>query len=108
MSASQTTYHDLVEASASTVAAFDTAISTMYPEQDESEISASLRDLGEVSRKTISLLQTRLGTTSDPSTQSQRDQFSSFLGKWLERLEKENTGWEERRLSVKSLSSALP
>ena len=107
-STKETTYHDLVDASGQTVAAFDTAISTMYPEQDESEISSSLRDLGEVSRKTISLLQSRLAANSTSSTQAQRDQFTSFLGKWLERLEKENASWEERRLSVASLNSALP
>ena len=104
----ETTYHDLVLASASTVAAFDTAISTMYPEQDESEISASLRDLGGESRKTIEQLQSRLSVSSLSATQTQRDQFESFLGKWLERLEKETASWEERRLSVKSLDSALP
>jgi hypothetical protein len=107
-STKETTYHDLVDASGQTVAAFDTAISTMYPEQDESEISSSLRDLGEVSRKTISLLQTRLAAISSASTQAQRDQLTSFLSKWLERLEKENASWEERRLSVASLNSALP
>ena len=108
MSTSETTYYDLVGASGRTVAAFDTAISTMYPEQDESEISSSLRDLGEVSRKTIALLQSRLAANSNSSTQAQRDQFTSFLSKWLERLEKENASWEERRLSVASLNSALP
>jgi hypothetical protein len=80
----------------------------MYPEQDETEISNSLRDLGGVSRKTISSLQSRLAAESSASTQVQRDQFTSFLGKWLERLEKENASWEERRLSVASLNSALP
>jgi hypothetical protein len=107
-STKESTYHDLVDASGQTVAAFDTAISTMYPEQDESEISSSLRDLGEVSRKTISLLQSRLAANSTSSTQAQRDQFTLFLSKWLERLEKENASWEERRLSVASLNSALP
>lgn len=107
-STTEATYRDLMDASARTVAAFDTAISTMYPEQDESEISASLRDLGDVSRKTIPLLQSRLTAISDVSTQSQRDQFKTFLSKWLERLESETTSWEERRLSVSSLGSALP
>lgn len=97
-----------MDASGKTVAAFDTAILTMYPEQDESEISTSLRDLGDVSRKTISLLQSRLAVISESTTQAQRDQFSSFLTKWLERLEKESASWEERRLSVSSLKSALP
>jgi septation ring formation regulator EzrA len=77
----------------------------MYPDQDESEISASLRDLEAKSRHTISLLQTRLGAID---TQLEREQLSSFLEKWLERLEKESTSWEERRLSVSTLSSALP
>jgi hypothetical protein len=104
-SKAEPTYRDLVDASAGTVAAFDTAISTMYPDQDESEISASLRDLAAKSRHTISLLQTRLGAMD---TQAEREQLSSFLKKWLERLEKESTSWEERRLSVSTLSSALP
>jgi hypothetical protein len=95
MSPKETTYHDLVDASGQTVAAFDTAISTMYPEQDETEVSNSLRDLGEGSRKTISLLQSRLAAISNSSPQVQRDQFTAFLGKWLERLEKENASWEE-------------
>jgi len=77
----------------------------MYPDQDESEISASLRDLETKSRYTISLLQTRL---SAMDTQADREQLSSFLKKWLERLEKETASWEERRLSVSTLSSALP
>lgn len=77
----------------------------MYPDQDESEISASLRDLETNSRHTISLLQIRLDAMD---TQADREQLSSFLKKWLERLEKESASWEERRLSVATLSSALP
>jgi hypothetical protein len=80
----------------------------MYPEQDESEVASSLRDLGDKSRSTIALLQTRLGNINSDDKIAERDQLKSFLQKWLERLDKETESWEERRLSLSGLKNALP
>jgi hypothetical protein len=95
----------LIEASSDTVSAFDTAISTMYPEQDESEIDTALAALATKSKRTVSIVQSRIPAGEKSAA---RDQLATFLTRWLDRLEKETRDWEERRLSLGVLRKALP
>jgi transposase-like protein len=99
----------LIDASSDTVAAFDNAISTMYPEQDESEITTAIRDLASKSRQTVQIVESRLKLGGmDESQSSARDQLSTFLAKWTDRLDSETKNWDERRLSLGALTKALP
>jgi hypothetical protein len=77
----------------------------MYPEQDESEINAALAALATKSKRTVFIVQSRIPAGEESAA---RDHLSTFLTRWLDRLEKETRDWEERRLSLGVLSKALP
>lgn len=100
------TYTDLLHTGSSVVAAFDSAVSAMYPEQDREEIETAIDQLNERSRKLATLLTARLDRVSRED--EKRVACRLFLGKWEDRLEKEVKTWSERSLSVKSLEYALP
>lgn len=102
-------YREALGASSEIVAAFDTAIASMYPEQDVQEIDTALRDLEAKSRKALLTFETALTAMPDPDArQAQQDKLSSFGERWSARLEAETKAWNERKLSLSSLKAALP
>ncbi|WWC92785.1 uncharacterized protein L201_007744 [Kwoniella dendrophila CBS 6074] len=85
----QEDYRVILNISTDFVDAYDNAVSSMHPEQDESEIEEAISEIEEVSRKLA-------GTIKDKS-----------IDKWSERLELEKKKWEERRLNLDSLKNAI-
>nr|XP_019000947.1 uncharacterized protein I203_06590 [Kwoniella mangroviensis CBS 8507]OCF64408.1 hypothetical protein I203_06590 [Kwoniella mangroviensis CBS 8507] len=85
----QNDYRRILQISTNFVNAYDNAVSSMHPEQDESEIEEALLEVEEVSR-------TMAGMIDDKS-----------IDKWTERLDSEKKKWEERRLDLSSLKDAI-
>ncbi|OCF42619.1 hypothetical protein I317_03604 [Kwoniella heveanensis CBS 569] len=88
-SAAKHTYTELIQTSTAFVDAYDEAVSSMHPGQDEEDIEETLRELESVSCRLA-------GMVDDKS-----------VDKWRERLEIEKQKWEERRLDLASLGDAL-
>ncbi|WWC73711.1 uncharacterized protein I206_107683 [Kwoniella pini CBS 10737] len=82
-------YRPILAISTNFVDAYDDAVSSMHPGQDEPEIEEALIQLEDISRQLA-------GKIQDPS-----------VDKWVERLEIEQKKWEERRLDLKTLKNAL-
>ncbi|WWC95811.1 hypothetical protein V866_002677 [Kwoniella sp. B9012] len=85
----QNDYRRILQISTDFVNAYDNAVSSMHPEQDESEIEGALLEVEDSSRKMA-------GMFKDKS-----------IEKWTERLESEKKKWEERRLDLSSLKDAI-
>ncbi|WVW86945.1 hypothetical protein I302_109001 [Kwoniella bestiolae CBS 10118] len=85
----QDNYRPILKISTDFVDAYDNAVSSMHPEQDESEIEEALSEVEEISRKLA-------GMISDKS-----------IAKWSERLDTEKKKWEERRMNLSSLKDAI-
>ncbi|WVQ95822.1 hypothetical protein IAU59_002921 [Kwoniella sp. CBS 9459] len=88
-STAKRTYTELIRISTAFVDAYDEAVSSMHPGQDEEEVEESLKELENVSLRLAGMVEDR------------------SIGKWRERLEVEKKKWDERRLDLKSLSDAL-
>ncbi|WVQ66064.1 uncharacterized protein L199_004242 [Kwoniella botswanensis] len=85
----QNDYRPILQISTDFVNAYDNAVSSMHPEQDESEIEEALLEVEEVSRKMA-------GMINDKS-----------IEKWTDMLDSERKKWEERRLDLSSLKDAI-
>ncbi|WVF68271.1 hypothetical protein IAT40_003036 [Kwoniella sp. CBS 6097] len=83
------TYTELMQTSTAFVDAYDEAVSSMHPGQDEEDIEECLSELEAVSLKLAEMV-------DDKS-----------IGKWRERLQVEKKKWDERRLDLSSLGDAL-
>ncbi|WOO83814.1 uncharacterized protein LOC62_05G007334 [Vanrija pseudolonga] len=94
-------YTALLDASAGVVAAFDTAVSAMYPEQDGAEVAATLDALGGKSRALAAAFSARLA--SSPADEAKKEIAASFVRRWLERLDVESLEWETKRLALVEL-----
>ncbi|KAL1406290.1 hypothetical protein Q8F55_007986 [Vanrija albida] len=94
-------YAALVDASGAVVAAFDTAVSAMYPEQDGAEVAAALDALGKASRALAAAFGTRLA--SAPAEKVKKEAAESFVARWLARLDAEELEWETKRLALVQL-----
>lgn len=94
-------YTALLDASAGVVAAFDTAVSAMYPEQDGAEVAATLDALGKKSRALAAAFSARLA--SSPAEEAKKEIAASFVRRWLERLDVESLEWETKRLALVEL-----
>lgn len=80
----------------------------MYPTQDVHEIEQSLTDLEVRSRKVIGSVEALLTEVQDQDRRKEyQEKLNNFSRRWLDRLHTEKKGWEERRLSLKSLQDAL-
>ncbi|KAK4686619.1 cyclin-D1-binding protein 1, partial [Tremellales sp. Uapishka_1] len=99
-------YSPLMSSSSEIIAAFDTAISCMYPQQDEDDIEAALRDLDTKSAALVKAVRARLALV-DSAKAEEAAACRSFLDRWETRVAVESTKWRERRLSLSSLSQAL-
>ena len=81
----KTSYRPLFDASYVLVAAFDTAISAMYSDQDTREIFHSMTNLGDRSNDMVRVIRDCLSSIADPGVVTCR----SFLEKWESRLASE-------------------
>jgi hypothetical protein len=100
------TYQELLEISSALIDAFDTAVASMYPTQAVDDIERAINRLGEQSLTLTHVVRSRLDRS-----QSDIEKLEScrlFLTKWVQRLEKEESLWDERGLAMSSLDYALP
>jgi hypothetical protein len=97
-------YSSLLDVSARILGSFDTAVSSMYPPQDEMEIEKAMNDLDEQSRALASALRSRLKVVGD---EGKLEACLKFLDRWEATMQKEKESWRARRLSLTSLGEAL-
>ena len=85
----------------------------MYPEQDVAEVDAGLAELAKRSKAMAEELVKRLdeveavSQTPGSASDEKRQSFRQSLDKWTAKLEAETAKWNERKLDLSSLSSAL-
>ncbi|WWC65797.1 uncharacterized protein I303_108419 [Kwoniella dejecticola CBS 10117] len=82
-------YRPILRISSKFVDAYDDAVSSMHPGQDESEIQESLDEVEAISRQLASEFKDK------------------SIDKWVERLDVEKQKWNERRMNLDSLKDAL-
>jgi len=78
----------------------------MYPAQDIDEIESALLNLRKQASFLTQAVRARLERSS--ADEEKKTSCRSFLGKWEERLGKEELSWRDKGLSVTSLGHALP
>ena len=99
-------YFELLDISTALTAAFDSTIAALYPEQDVGEIDSAMEDISRRSKQIVTLVQQRAARSSHDPTQIAP--FTSFLTKWLDRMNREEDLWKSRGISMTSLRENLP
>jgi len=99
------TYRPLVDAAAELVSAFDSAISSMHPVQNEVEVDRSVAALAEDARALLSRVRTRL--VRSPGPQIDKEACRSFLDRVETRLAVEEKAWAARKMRMDKLVQVL-
>lgn len=109
MTSPDTSYRSLLDASAAFVAAFDSAIASMYPEQDVTGIKDAMKELAASSTRLVDQARSRLVLGGlDPSGEAKRAQCLTFLDRWAARLILEQAAWDEQAISMAGMNHSLP
>lgn len=97
---SHSAFRPLLAASSVQVAAFDTAIASLYPEQDLKAITEAMSSLHAASKA--------LATAFLASTSAEQSVARTFVTRWLAKADEEWHQCEWSGMSVASLARALP
>jgi len=98
-------YTPLLLVGSDLVAAFDTAVSSLYPKQDVAEIYGAVEHLNEAGRALAAVFKERMAKSVAP--EDKKAAAAAFVDKWSARLETEAKGWSENNLGMSELAAAL-
>ncbi|KAL7425124.1 hypothetical protein Q5752_000812 [Cryptotrichosporon argae] len=99
------TFTPLLDASAALLSAFDNAVSSLYPTQDEAVIDAAFDELAERSRAVLAEVRRRLDAATDGD--DRRKACRTFVGQWEARAAGELESWRGRRFDMTELQNSL-